>query len=361
MKWSIYLTQVRGIKIFLHWSFLILVIWIAFGAWGKHHGLDDALYAGGYILLLFGCVALHELGHALTARRFGIRTQDITLLPFGGVARMENMPEKPGEEFLVAIAGPAVNVVIAGFLLGLHYILAIPIRLQPDLSALNETNLLSQLMIVNVAMAVFNLIPAFPMDGGRILRAAFSLRFSRIKATQIAARIGQVFAVAFVVLGIFGNFWLVFIGIFVYLGAGGEAEQEYVKSELSHFRVKDLVMTDFPTIKNTDLLGKAIRASLMSQSKEFIVVDALGQVQGTLTPIEMLAGLSKSGENTPIHQVMRTDLPFLSPEISIVEGLRQMTENNAQMLPVGTADRIIGIIDMANITEFLQVRKAIQK
>ncbi len=361
MKWSLYFAEVRGIKIYVHWSFVILVTWVTFAAWTRNHSWNHALFATAYILLLFVCVVLHEFGHALTARRFGIRTQDITLLPFGGVARMEKMPEKPSEEFLVAIAGPAVNVVIASALLAVHYFFSIPLRFQPDLDLLTGINLLTLLMFVNAFMAVFNLIPAFPMDGGRILRAALAAKFPHPQATQIAARIGQAFAVVFVLVGVFSNIWLVFIGIFIYMGAGGEAAQEAINSELARFRVRDLVMTDFPTIRDTDLLGAGIRLSLRSQSKEFLVVDAVGNLQGTLTPIEMLAGLSERGENTPIRQVMRTGLPMLSPDMTIVEALRKMTENNAQMLPVGTGDQLIGIIDMTNISEFLQVRRLIQK
>ncbi|HNN00722.1 MAG TPA: site-2 protease family protein, partial [Turneriella sp.] len=220
MRWSIPIGEFRGIKVYIHWTFFLLLTWIGLSSYRAAQNTEQALLTVAYIITLFGCVVLHEFGHALTARRFGIVTRDITLFPIGGMARMEKMPEKPMQELLVAIAGPMVNVVIAaGLFAYMHfsptvYLIEFPKGpMTPDL-------FLPTLFLVNVLMAVFNLIPAFPMDGGRILRALLALKFERTRATQIAANLGQVIAIGFVFVGLFYNIWLVFIGIFIYLGAG---------------------------------------------------------------------------------------------------------------------------------------------
>ncbi len=200
MSWSLSIGRLFGIRLELHVTFLLFVAWVAVDQGLLAGHVEAALAAVVLTLLVFACVVLHELGHALTARRFGVRTRDIVLLPIGGVARLERMPSRPRQELLVAIAGPAVNVVIA---IVLVVILALTGR--PTLLARLGDGLPETLLLVNVAMVLFNLIPAFPMDGGRVLRALLGMRLSFLRATRIASGIGQGMAV---LLGVAGWFLL---------------------------------------------------------------------------------------------------------------------------------------------------------
>ncbi len=359
MKWSIPIGQFRGIKVYIHWTFMLLLVWIAMSSYRLSHNTNQLLLSVGYILTLFACVVLHEFGHALTARRFGIKTKDITLFPMGGMARMEKMPESPKEEFLVAIAGPLVNVVIAGGLFLYMYLSPTVYTMGFPAGAMTADKFIPALFAVNVIMAVFNLIPAFPMDGGRIFRALLSLKLERTRATQIAANLGQFIAILFVLLGLFYNIWLVFIGIFIYLGAGAEASQEYVQRDLSRYRVSNLVMSKYTLLAAHDALSAALRALLDSQEREFLVTEN-GVVSGVLTRDEMLAGLQQFGQNVQIGKIMRRDIQFIPPQMPVTDALRIMTELNIPMLPVGYPENLVGVIDMENISEFLLIQKALQ-
>jgi Zn-dependent protease len=218
MRWSYRVGRIAGIPVQIHVTFLLLVVWIAISRGLLDGRLAAALTAVALLLLIFTCVVLHELGHALAARRFGISTRDITLLPIGGIARLERMPEQPSQEVAVALAGPAVNVVIAAVLWvvsrGLNH---------PFLDAVTHGNLLESLLAVNVLMILFNMIPAFPMDGGRVLRALIAMRLPYERATRIASGIGQFVALVFGAAGLFnGNMMLVLIALFVFIAAGEE-------------------------------------------------------------------------------------------------------------------------------------------
>jgi len=189
MRWSIRLGRLLGVPVYLHLTFLLLLGWIALSALFSQ-GLAAAIYGVITISAVFGCVLLHEFGHVLAARRYGIVTRDVTLWPIGGVAKLERMPSKPSQELVVALAGPAVNIAIASVLFPL--VLVTPY------------NLLLQLLVINVALAVFNMIPAFPMDGGRVLRALLAMRGNYLRATVWAATIGRGFAILIGLIGLFG-------------------------------------------------------------------------------------------------------------------------------------------------------------
>ena len=215
------LGNLAGIGVHLHWTFFLLPAYVAFVALAGGGGLGAAATGVLLVCAVFGCVVLHELGHALMARRFGIGTHDITLLPIGGVARLERIPEKPSQEIAVALAGPAVNVAIAA---ALWLVLAVLGTMSVWIpAALFGGSLLAQLLWINIALVVFNMIPAFPMDGGRVLRAALATRMPRVRATRIAATVAQVFAVVFGVMGLFGNPMLILIAVFVFMAARSEA------------------------------------------------------------------------------------------------------------------------------------------
>src|SRR5258705_1269393 len=220
MRWSLKLGKIAGIRLYLHWTFLLLLAFVFYVDLGEGIGLSGAAQRVIFVVTLFGCIVLHELGHALAARRYGISTRDITLLPIGGVARMERMPREPKQELWVAIAGPLVNVAIAaGLLLVLLAILAIHTRF-----LVSQLGFARSLMFMNLFLACFNLLPAFPMDGGRVLRALLAHRLDYVRATRIAARIGQAMAIIFVIVGLkIRHPMLMLIGVFIFFGARNEA------------------------------------------------------------------------------------------------------------------------------------------
>jgi stage IV sporulation protein FB len=219
MKWSYRIARIRGIDVRIHLTFLLLPVFFGFGAW-KESGWAGAVGEVSFLLALFLCVLLHEFGHALAGRRYGIRTPDITLLPIGGVARMENIPEKPSMELFIAIAGPAVNVAIC-------IVLTAILMLTGGFLQGPETTLrlmLHNLLLMNAGLVFFNMIPAFPMDGGRVLRALLAMKFSHLGATRAAARTGQAMALVFAVAGFLGNPMLLLIAMFVFNGAQQELQ-----------------------------------------------------------------------------------------------------------------------------------------
>lgn len=265
MKWSIKLGKLLGIDVYLHFTFLLLLAFLGFTCWRATQNVAATLQGVAFIVALFGCVVLHELGHALMARRYGIKTRDITLLPIGGIARLEKMPEKPMQEFWVAVAGQAVNVAIAAVLfVGLAVTGGFT---PPEEITVTSGSFWQRLMVLNIFLVAFNLLPAFPMDGGRILRALLSTRLGRRRATAIAANVGQGMAILFVIVGFLYNPFLIFIGIFVYLGAQAEAGSVEMQSALEGLRVRDAMMTRFRTLATQDPLAKAVQELLAAPSR----------------------------------------------------------------------------------------------
>jgi Zn-dependent protease len=366
MKWSLYLGKVAGIKLFIHWTFLILVAWVFISYYRMGFSFAEAMVGFAFVLTIFACVILHELGHALVARRYKIVTRNITILPIGGMANMERMPEKPAHELWVAIAGPLVNVVLAGIIYAYLKLSGTMPSLE-ELTATEEeqavvfsgANFIFNLLFVNVLLFSFNLIPAFPMDGGRILRALLSFTMDRSKATQIAARIGQLLAIGFVFAGFFYSFWLIFIGIFIFLGAGGEASYEATKSILSGYRVGDVLMTKYSTLEPNDPLAKAVNILLDGQDQEFIVAEA-NEVKGVLTRKNIIQGLHEFGREGKVGQVMQTEFIHLAPEMELKEAFQLMMGIRSQIGPVSEQGRIVGVLDLENINELLLINQALK-
>lgn len=362
MKWSLNLGKVAGIKLSVHWTFIILIGWIFIMHYQMGHDTQQALMGVVFILALFVCVTLHELGHALTAKRFNIITKSITLLPIGGLAQMEKLPEKPVQELWVALAGPAVNVVLA--ILTYFYLSASnsipPLINMEHMQNLEGSGFWFNLFLANIVLAVFNLIPAFPMDGGRVLRALLAFRFDRSKATRIAAGIGQFLAILFIFFGFFSNIWLVFIGVFIYLGAGAEAVHESTKSALSGHTVKDVLMQQFTRLLPEDTLGKVVQLLLNSQEQEYIVEEN-NKVVGILTRKELIKGLSEYGKESPVSNAMRKDHLVLHPDMPLQEVYQKLMANGCSVAPVLENGKLIGIVDRENINELLLVKAALTK
>ena len=278
MSWSLTIGRFGATTVRVHLTFFLLLAWIGVSAWQKG-GLPAARDSVLFIALIFTCVVLHEFGHILMARRFGIETPEVILLPIGGVALMPRMPQKPSQELAVAVAGPLVNVVIA-FLLFL-----VVGTIQPgDLTRIEDPRvlLLARLAAVNVFLVLFNMIPAFPMDGGRVLHALLAMRLGNARATQLAASLGQILAFALGFLGLFGNPLLIFIAIFVYIAAGGEARMSAFNEAARGLSASDAMETRFTAIPVEANLAAAIETLLATAQHEFPVVDAFGKPIGLL-------------------------------------------------------------------------------
>jgi len=350
------LPKIFGINIYVHWTFSLLIAWIIFT--NIRAGLD-ALHIGWmvlFILSLFVCVTLHELGHALAARRYGIKTKDITLYPIGGVARLERIPSNPKHELVVALAGPLVNIVI--MILLLPFILNTSFETDPESSLIiDHTNFLSMLGIINVWLALFNLIPAFPMDGGRVLRAVLSAGMGRVRATEIAAIVGKVLAVGFIFVGFYINPFLIFIGLFIFLGAHSEKEMVKQQSLLTGLTAKDALMTKFVMLHKHDTIEKAVAVLLDGEAKNFIIVDN-EQPYGIVIREQLIKGLKEHGEQGRLDSICNTDISAVSINTPLAEVMKKITESQQSVVLVLDNKKMVGIIDSENIGELIMINEA---
>ncbi|NQT12390.1 MAG: site-2 protease family protein [Planctomycetes bacterium] len=372
MKWSLKLGQVAGIGIFVHWTFVLLIGYVVFLS--AKEGSDLAGIADGilFVLSVFGCIVLHELGHALMARRFGIQTHDITLLPIGGVARLERMPENPVRELLVALAGPAVNVLIAGVLFVVVAVRLVLARSagEEQLDAMMSTfltfdSLLFNLMAINVILAVFNLVPAFPMDGGRVLRAVLALVMDYVRATRIAATVGQTVAVLFAILGlgIFGNNphpFLVLIALFVYIAAGQEAHMVRVRAALRGVPIRQAMVTRFRTVSPGDPLTSVIGELLAGHQQDFPVMEE-DQLLGVLLRKDVLTAIAAGKQNLPINQVMRLNCQTVDESQMLEKTFQRMREAECPTVPVLREGILVGLVTLESVGEWMMIQSALNR
>ncbi len=357
MKWSWKLGEVSGIGVYMHATFLLLIGWVALTYWTQTRTLTAVAAGVGFILALFGCVLLHELGHALTAKKFGIKTRDITLLPIGGVARLERMPDDPKQELWVALAGPAVNVVIAA-------VLFLWLTATGGLKPLNQLSVsggpfLERLMIVNISLVLFNLLPAFPMDGGRVVRALLAMRMDYTRATQIAAYLGQGMALVFGFIGLFSNPFLIFIAFFVWIGAAQEASMVQMKSSLSGIPVSRAMLTDFRILSPGDTLARAVEFLLAGSQTDFPVVDN-DQVTGILTRNDLLAALAKQNQSLPVADVMQRDFQMADSFEMLETAFARLQACACHTLPVTRNNSLVGLLTMDNVGEFLAIQSTLR-
>jgi Zn-dependent protease/CBS domain-containing protein len=356
MKWQWKLGTFAGIDVYIHATFLLLIGWIGYSYWLQYGTIAKVVEGILFILALFLSVVLHEYGHALTARRYGIKTRDITLYPIGGVARLERLPEKPIEELWVALMGPAVNVAIAAVLFVFLYLTGGLGQLS-DLT-MTSGSFLTRLMLVNISLVGFNLLPAFPMDGGRVLRALLAMRLDYVRATQIAANIGQGMAFLFGLAGLFGNPTLLFIAFFVWIGASQEASMVQMRNSIGGIPVTNAMQTRFDILAPSDRLERVVKLILAGSQQEFPVVEE-GRFIGVLTREDFIRALSQKGEATPVTEVMRRDVPSVDSHEMVETALMRLQESGAKILPVMHNGRFVGLITPENITEFLMIRSAL--
>ena len=354
-RWSWKLVTVASIDVHIHGTFLFLIVFLAVSGLVAGQGATAILRSTLLILAIFTSVVLHEFGHALTARRFGVRTLDITLLPIGGIARLEQMPDKPSEQLQVALAGPAVNVVIAMLLFGLVRLFEVPVGIEIFRNASGP--FLTQLMWINLFLAAFNLLPGYPMDGGRVLRALLAMRMAPERATQIAARVGQGTAVIFGVVGLFHNPLLMVIAVFIWLGAQAEHSVSTMKVALSGLSVRDGMITDFRRLLPTDPLSRAVDLTLAGFQQDFPVMDG-ERLLGVLTHGDVLKGLAERGKSSAVQEAMRRDFDTTNPSEPLDGALTRMRQGERRLLMVVDNEKVVGLLTVGNIGELLALEAA---
>jgi Zn-dependent protease/CBS domain-containing protein len=354
MPWSWKLVRIAGIDVYVHATFFMLVAWIALVHWNESQNLAAVIEGVAFILTLFGCVVIHEFGHALTAARYGIRTRDITLLPIGGLARLERMPDDPIQELWVALAGPATNVVIAIVLFA--WLQASGAWEAVEGIGVTTGAFAERVMFANVLLAAFNLLPAFPMDGGRALRALLATRMEYTRATQWAAMVGQGMAIFFGFLGLQGNPMLIFIALFVWIGAGQEASVVQMKSALAGIPLRRAMLTDFRTLTPSSTLGDAVDLLLTGSQQDFPVV-ANGRIEGMLTRSDLVKALTQRGRTAVVAESIR-ECPVAEASEMLETVLGRLQGRDCHTIPVLEHGALIGLVTMDNVGEFLMIHAA---
>lgn len=356
MGWSLNVGRIAGTKVRIHLTFLIFVLWI----WAASYVSEGASAAWNgllFILALFACVLAHEFGHILTARSFGIATPDVTLLPIGGVARLDHIPENPRQELLIAIAGPAVNIVIAFVLLlvfgtdvGSEHLVAID---DPKLS------LVDRLIMVNFFIAIFNMVPAFPMDGGRVLRALLSFRLGYVPATRVAAQIGQGFAFALGFIGLFYNPMLILIALFVYVAAGSEAQITSLRAISQGVPVTTAMMTKFASLAPETRVDEAIDLVLKTNQTDFPVIED-GRISGLLSRTDIIRALKELGPDASVGNAMTKAIPTIDRRRPVDDAIRMLEDRSAPAVGVvGNDGQLIGLITFETLAEMMLISDAV--
>jgi Zn-dependent protease len=358
--WAWRVARLAGVDVYVHATFVLLLAWVAGAHLVAGHGALVALAGVALVLAVFAVVVLHELGHALVARRYGIGTRDITLLPIGGVAQLERMPEEPTQELAIAIAGPRVNVALAAVLFAASALVGEPLG-PASLVALGGP-MAAKLAWVNVGLAVFNILPAFPMDGGRVLRALLAMRMPHARATDVAAAVGQGMAVAFGIVGFFFSPMLVIVALFVWMGAQTEASTEHARASLRGITAGQVMATDVRALGVGETVGEAAAHVLAGFQRDFPVLDARGgtpRVVGLLGRTELLRALAQGRSAAPVAEVMRANVDPFDDRASLDAALERFSATNADALPIVHDGALVGLLTRDRLGELLFTRAAV--
>jgi len=356
MRWSFPIGRIAGIRIDVHITFLLVLAYLAL-AEGKN--ARDAVLLVSLLLLLFACVLLHELGHALMARRFGVVTREITLTGIGGIARLERMPEQPMQEILIAIAGPGVNLIL---MVAVGSVMALRNESWPLLiEHAAAGRIVESLFIANGVMLVFNLIPAFPMDGGRVLRGILATFLPYARATRIAATVGQGFAIVFAAVALFSKApQLAIIALFVFISASEERSFVQTRSSLTGMPVSAAMMTAFVSLETRHEIADAVDLLLASSQQDFPVLEG-GQFLGMLSRDDIVKGLREEGGESPVGRLVRLDCEPLEATMPLDAAIQRMRAARQSALPVVARGRLVGLLTLENIGELMLVQEARQR
>jgi Zn-dependent protease/CBS domain-containing protein len=351
-----------GIDVKVHWSFFLLLIFFGYLAFRDSGSLVNALITIGIVVALFFCVLLHEFGHSLVAIRLGSEVQDITLLPIGGLARMKSLPERPIDEVKVAVAGPLVNVVLAPIFFGLALLiggnLSVPTNILSGADSLGQV--FAALGAINIALVVFNMIPAFPMDGGRVLRGLLATRLGPVRATDISSTVGQGFAILFILVGLLGrNFLLAIVGFFVFLGASGEAQLVRQREQMRGLTVSDVMGTKgrTETVTPYHTFGQVLDSVIHGYQEDFPVLDEGGYLVGIITRSEIMAAAHSPDRYATVRDLMQTDFPTISPDADLfTDGNRLLQESGLRALPVVKDGNLVGMLTVDDVGQAALLR-----
>jgi len=353
------LLTVRGIVIRMHITFPLILVWavLQFGVF-TGQGVSGAVFGIIVMLLLFTIVVLHELGHSLAAQHYGVPVNEIVLLPIGGVAQLQRIPEKPVQELVIAIAGPLVNIGIAILLYLAHRLFGIggvsagdPMRLLMGVGRGGINAIFDYIFALNLFLAIFNLIPAFPMDGGRVLRALLAIRLDYARATAIAVTIGQALALLAGLWGFLGgDFFLIIIAIFVYMGAGQEGQLVQLRRVLGNLLVERAYSRQARALNPHSTLQEAVDLTLTTFQSDFPVCDG-EQLVGLLTYRRLVESLNQRSSDTPVREVMLTDVKPVSPKDSMFDAQQRMGEEQLDALPVVQDGRFLGLLTSRDVGE----------
>ncbi|HMC96155.1 MAG TPA: site-2 protease family protein [Flavobacteriales bacterium] len=349
-----HLFSFKGIPVRMHWSFLLLILYVVYSAIGEGMDASHVAYQVASILIVFTCVVLHEFGHALTALHYGVRTRDITLLPIGGVASLERIPEKPAQEFWITVAGPAVNLAI--ILLAIVPFLLLRAQFDPEPAVdapISLPALLGFLIISNAVLFVFNIIPAFPMDGGRILRSVLAMRMDRLKATRIAATCGKVCAVGFVFVAFrYSQPMLGLIGVFVFMGASAEQRQAATQRALRGLQVRAVMRTRFWRMPSTATVQQA--ADQLLATAEHVLVVTNDERFGKIIPrTDLIAAFQQGDRSLPLENVRGAVPTAVRPDTDVRVAHDLLSIGQWPLLPVVENEVLIGIVELDNLGEYL--------
>ncbi|MBK7936170.1 MAG: site-2 protease family protein [Lewinellaceae bacterium] len=382
MRSSLKLFTWFGIPVHLHWTFGLIFVYALWIGYSNHLDVTGTLWLMGFFIALFACVLLHEYGHSLTARKYGVETKDIILTPIGGIARLERMPEKPVQEFLVAIAGPMVNVVIAIVLFGVSMLIFQGERwelfkwfLQDQLlfsggedsgEILEESGVsmsgilfyLPVLVATNIGLVVFNLIPAFPMDGGRIFRSLLAMRIGRVKATRAASLVGQVIAVIFIAVGLFN--WqkastLTLIGFFVFVTARTENSMVKLEDILRRFKARDLLRRNFTRLTENDWMQTPIEMLQHGLERNFLVFDMSDKLVRALEEEDILAALKKRDFSAEIARYVQR-VEWVNTDESLQYVYHLLRQRGYSIIAVVEEGNLVGVIDEAGFQHFMRMK-----
>ncbi len=354
VRWSLSIGSVKGTEIRVHFTFLLFIMWLGTALYAQG-GPQTAANGLAFILLLFACVVLHEFGHILMARRFGIGTRDVVLLPIGGMSRLEQIPEAPSQELQIALAGPAVSIVLA-FLFAMS---AQDIPTAVEFPASDAPGLMAQLAAANLMLAAFNLLPAFPMDGGRVLRALLAARLGHARGTRIAASAGQIFAIFFGLIGlVFGHAVLVLVALFIYIAAGAEAGLSRMRDVTDGMTAADLMVTELLTLPSHARIADAVEMLVRTGQQEFPILETNGQLLCILTRDGMISALHKGGDQSLAIDAADRTLASLAPRQGATRGI-QFLQQGASAVPVIDGEgRLLGLITWDNLRDHMLVADA---
>lgn len=356
---SLKLGSISGIPIYVHWTFSFLIAFVVYKGLDEQLGSSGITWLLGLTAAIFLCVLLHELGHSMAARRYGIETEDISLLPIGGLARLQEMPRQPTQELVIAIMGPMVNVAIAILLTIFIFIFGVEFSELPDPlhGPYTVDNFVILILVTNIGLVVFNMIPAFPMDGGRVFRAMLSYKLDYVKATQIASFVGRGMALGIVGLGfLWGDTMMMLVGTFVFFAANMENRVVSLEGALEGYKVRDLLRKRYTIFRTSETVRDALSMLYKGLERNFLIMDENNSLEGIITSKQLL-DLKSTGLETLLGDIMRTDIAALETLNELKEVYALMRQKQQPIVPIFEEGLLMGVIDYQTVTDFIQQKK----